>query len=138
MEDGPGQRVAAFGAVELGEDAPAVGLVVEAGEQVEGFGNPAEFGDGSAELGRTSAALQDAQELAGTDGAGGQAAGDAQQVVPVRGDEVGVDGVAGQAVELAVVGGSGDAPEAGGADVGQAGAELVAEQPEQPEDQVTT
>lgn len=73
------------------------------------------------------AALQDAQEFAGADGAGGQAAGDAEQVVPVRADEVGVDLVAGQVVEWAVVGGAGDPPEAGGADVGQAGAELVAE-----------
>jgi len=30
----------------LGEDAAAVGLVVKVGEQVERFGDPAEFGDG--------------------------------------------------------------------------------------------
>ncbi len=44
--------------------------------------------------------------------------------------------MAGQAVELAVVGGAGDPPEAGGAEVGQARTELVAQQPEQPEDLV--
>ena len=32
VEDGSGEGVAAFGAVELGEDAAAVGLVVEVGE----------------------------------------------------------------------------------------------------------
>jgi len=35
-------------------------------------------------------------------GAGGEAAGDAEQVVPVSGDEVGVDVVAGDAVEGAL------------------------------------
>ena len=69
-----------FGAVELGEDPAAVGLVVEVGEQVEGFGDPAEFSDGAAGGGGVAAALQDAEDLAGADAAGGQAAGDAEQV----------------------------------------------------------
>jgi len=96
----------------------ARGLVVEVGEQIQGLGDPAEFGDGPAERGGPAAALQDAQELGAADGAGGQAAGYPEQVVPVRSDEVGVDLVAGQAVERPVVGGAGGAPEAGGADVG--------------------
>jgi len=61
VEDGPGEGVSAFGAVELGEDAPAVGLVVEVGEQVEGLGDRAEFGDGPSERGGAAAALQDAR-----------------------------------------------------------------------------
>jgi len=60
VEDGPGKGVPALGPVELGEDAPAVDLVVEVGEQVEGLGDPAELGDGPAERGRPAAALQDA------------------------------------------------------------------------------
>ena len=40
--------VAALGAVELSQDS-SVGLVVEVGEQVEGPGDPAEFGDGPAQ-----------------------------------------------------------------------------------------
>jgi len=40
--------MAGFDAVEFGEDAPPVGLVVEVGKQVEGLGDPAEFGDGTA------------------------------------------------------------------------------------------
>jgi len=46
VEDGPGEGVPALGPVELSEDPSAVGLVVEVGEQVEGLGDPAEFGDG--------------------------------------------------------------------------------------------
>lgn len=132
VEDCSGQGVPAFGAIELGEDAPTVGFVVQVGEQVEGFGYPAEFGDGPAERRWSAAALQDAKKFGGPHGAGGKAAGTVQQVVPVRGDEVGVDLVAGEAVERTVVGGAVDAPEPGGADVGQAGAELVAEQPNRP------
>ena len=52
-------------------------------------------------------------------------------------DELDVDPVAGQAVERAVVGGPVDAPEAGIADVGEPGAELVAQEPEQPEHRVS-
>ncbi len=84
---------------ELGEDAPPVGLVVEVGEQVERLGDPAQFGDGAPGWGGPAAALQDTQDLAGAHGAGGQAAGDAQQVIPVRGDQRGVDSVAGDAVQ---------------------------------------
>jgi len=51
VEDGPGEGVPALGPVELSEDPSAVGLVVEVGEQVEGLGDPAEFGDGPPERG---------------------------------------------------------------------------------------
>ena len=49
------------------------------------------------------------------------------------GDQAGVDAVAGEAVERAVVGVWVDAPEALLGQVGEPGRELVAEQPEQPE-----
>jgi len=80
--------------------------------------------------------LQDAEDFAGADGAGGQAAGDAEQVVPGAGDEVGVDAVAGDPVQRAVVGVGFGAPEAGVTEVGEAGAELVAEEAEQAENLV--
>jgi len=51
VEDLAGESMAGFDAVELGEDAPPVGLVVEVGKQVEGLGDPAEFGDGTARWG---------------------------------------------------------------------------------------
>jgi hypothetical protein len=60
VEDGPGEGMSALGPVELGQDAPAVGLVVEVGEQVEGLGDPAELGDGPAQRGGPAASLQDA------------------------------------------------------------------------------
>src|SRR5450631_1143042 len=47
-----------------------------------------------------------------------------------------VDPLAGQAVERPVIGLRGHPPRAGFAEVGQPGAELVAQQPEQAEDQV--
>ena len=52
------------------------------------------------------------------------------------GDELRVDAVAGHLVEGAVAGAAVEAPEAGVADVGEAEAELVAEEAEQPEDLV--
>lgn len=60
VEHRAGQGVAALGAVEVGEDAPSVGLIVEVCEQVEGLGDPAQFGDRAAEWGGPAAALQDA------------------------------------------------------------------------------
>lgn len=76
VEDLAGESMAGFDAVELGEDAPPVGLVVEVGKQVEGFRDPAEFGDSAPGGGGPAAALQDAEDFAGADGAGGQAAGE--------------------------------------------------------------
>lgn len=60
VEDGPGKGMTAFGAVELGEDPPPVGLVVEIGQQVEGLGDPAEFGERGPERRGPATALQDA------------------------------------------------------------------------------
>jgi len=60
VEDGPGEGMTAFGAVELGEDPPPVGLVVEIGQQVEGLGDPAEFGERGPERRGPATALQDA------------------------------------------------------------------------------
>ena len=57
VEDLAGESVACFGAVELGEDAPPVGLVVEVGKKVEGLGDPAELGDGTPGRGGSTTAL---------------------------------------------------------------------------------
>jgi len=78
VENGPGQGMTAFGAVELREDPPTVGLVVEVGEGVEGLGDAAEFGERGTEGCGSATALKDAQEVGGSDGAGGEAAGDPQ------------------------------------------------------------
>jgi hypothetical protein len=92
------------------------------------------FGDRASEPAGAPAALQDAQQLGGADGAGGQRAGDTQGVLPLLADQLAVDAVAGEAVERAVVGVAIDAPEALVGQASRAGAELVAQQPEQPED----
>jgi hypothetical protein len=87
--------------------------------------------------GRAVLGLQHAHNGAGVDAAEFERSGQAQQVLPVPADELDVDPVAGQAVERAVVGGPVNAPEAGIADVGEPGAELVAQEPEQPEHRVS-
>ena len=56
-------------------------------------------------------------------------AGEPQQVLPVPGDEPGVDAVAGERVRPSVVGAGVDAPEPGAADVGEPRAELLANPP---------
>lgn len=124
------EGVAAFGAVELGQDSPPVTVVVEVCEQVQRFRYPAEFRDRTAKRCRPATALQNAKELGGFHRAGGEAPGDTEQVIPVRDDQVGVDLIPGYPVEYSVVGGSFCAPEAGRADVGKTGAELVAEETE--------
>jgi len=125
-EDHPGDGVAAFVAVDMDADAAAVGVAVDVDEQVQRLGGATEFGDRAAERGGPPAALKDAQQLGGADGAGGERAGDAQDVVPVSDDRAGVDAVAREPVERPVVGVAVDSPETL---VGQrrgAGAELVA------------
>ena len=63
-------------------------------------------------------------------------AGEPQEVLPVAGDALGVDAMAGERVQPPIVGAGVDAPETGAADVGEPGAELVAQEPEQAEDAV--
>lgn len=80
--------------------------------------------------------MQNAQQFGGADGAGRERAGDAQDVVPVRDDRPGVDPVASEPVQRAVVGLTVDSPEALVGQRGGARAELVAQQPEEAEDLV--
>ena len=75
-EDDPGDGVPALVAVEPGAGLAAQLFAVDPGEQVQRVGDPAEFGDRSAESAGVSAALEDAQQLGGADGPGGQRAGD--------------------------------------------------------------
>jgi hypothetical protein len=63
-------------------------------------------------------------------------AGHAQQIVPITGNEIGVDAVPSDAVERSVVGARIDAIEARLAQIRQPRAEAVAEQHKQPEDDV--
>ena len=69
------------------------------------------------------------QQLDRTDGAHLERAGQPQQVVPVAGDQLAVDAVSGQAIQYAIVGASIQAPQPGVAQLGQAGAKAIPEEP---------
>ena len=77
-----------------------------------------------------------ADRFLSADGSTGQRPRHSQHVVPVPRDQFGVDAVPRQAVHRPVIGGVVDAPEPGLADVGEPGAELVAQEPEQAENDV--
>jgi hypothetical protein len=111
-------------------------LAVDPGEQVQRLGDPTELADGTAEAGGSAAALQDAQQFGRADGPGRERAGDAEDVLPLLDDQVGVGAVASETVQRSVVGVAVPAPEALVGQSGGAGAELVAQQPEQAEDLV--
>jgi len=119
VEDRPRQAVATLPAVELHEDAPAVCLVVNVGEEVERLGNPAQLADGPRQRRRATIAPQGAQQFRRADRPELQGAGHAQQILPVGGDELSVDPLARHPVERAVVGPRVEAPEARLPDVRQ-------------------
>src|SRR5712691_9513954 len=83
-----------------------------------------------------TAALEGAHEVVGAHKAELERAGHAQQIVPITGNEIGIDTVASDAVERSVVGARVDAIEARLAQIRQPRAEAVAEQHEQPEDDI--
>ena len=134
VANAPGQAVAELLAVELGQDAASLLLAVDVAEQVQCLHDAAEFGQRARQRCRTVLDLQNAHDGAGLDAAELERPRQAQQIFPVPGDEFGVDAMTRQIVEGAVMGGPVDAPEAGVADIGEPRAELVAQQPEQPED----
>jgi hypothetical protein len=90
VADVAGEGVAAFAAVELGQDAPAEGLVVAVVQQVDRLCCAADVLQRErGEVARVAA--QRADELAGGRAALQQAARDPEQVVVVLLDQVGVD-----------------------------------------------
>jgi hypothetical protein len=103
---------------------------------VQRLGDPTELADGTAEAGGSAAALQDAQQLGRADGPGRERARDAEDVLPLLDDQLGDGAVASETVQRSVVGVAVKAPEALVGQSGGAGAELVAQQPEQAEDLV--
>jgi hypothetical protein len=125
--------VAGLAPVDLGEDAPAVGLVIEVSQQEDGLGDAADLGERSSEGAGATSGVEDPQQLRRPHRAGEQRSCHPEEVVPVGGDEAGIDAMASDGVEGAVAGVALKPPEPGGADVGQAGAELIAQKLEQPE-----
>jgi hypothetical protein len=104
--------VTAFVAVDVHADGAPVGVAVEVVQEVQRLGGSAELGDRAPERRRPATTLQDAQQLARADGAGRQRSEDAQDVVPVREDQLRADAVAREAVQRPVVGVAAKAPEA--------------------------
>ena len=136
VADVAGEDMAAFAAVELGQDAPAERLVVAVVEEVDRLRGAPDVLKRLGEGGEvTGAAAQRVDELAGGRVPLKQAAGYAEQVVVVLLDERPVDLVAREAVQRAVVGGV-QAPERGGAGVSEPRRVLIAKDPEQAEDHV--
>ena len=89
----------------------AVLFAVDPAEQVKGLRDAAELRDRPPETGGAPAALQDAHQLGGADGCGGQRTGDAEDVFLLLDDQLDVDAVAGESIERAVVGVAVEAPE---------------------------
>ena len=105
-------------------------------EHVQRFDDAAKFGERAGQSGRTVLDLQDPHDGASMDATQLQRPGQAQHVLPVLDDEVDVNAVTGEPVQQAVIDGLVDAPEPGVADVGEPWAELISQQPEQPEHRV--
>ena len=114
--------VAAFAAVELADDRPAVERVVAVVQAVHGFGDAADLRDRLAE-GRQVAgvASQRSHQLRGGGRPLQQAARDPEDVVVVLCDQPRIDPVGGDPVELAVVGVRVEQPEAHAAGVREPG-----------------
>ena len=128
--------MAGLGDVELGADGAPVALVGDELEQVKGLEDPAVVGERVAQTGGAAVAGEHADQVVAADLAEGQGAGHAQHVVPVGADAFQADGVAGDGLERAVVGGGVDPPQPGVGDVGDPRGELVAADGEQAEDDV--
>lgn len=138
VKGGARKHVTALTAVELNEDATAVAVVVEVVEQVDGLDDAAEFGQRPRKPCRAVVGLKRSDKPRGLHHAKLQGAGKAQQVVPLLGNQLGVDAIGSQTIEGAVIGRGINAPQAGSARVGEPRAELEAEQIEDAEDRVGT
>ena len=133
MEDRTGHAVACFSPIELDQDAPSVGFIVDVPQQVQGFGHAPELGQGSHQRRWATASLKRAQQLGGAEPSELERACHPEQVIPVLGNQLGIESMSGQACEWAIVSVLVEAPEACLADVSQTWAELKAQQPEEAE-----
>jgi hypothetical protein len=130
---GPGKSIATLSAIELHQDLSAVGLVVDVAQQVECLVDASDMGDGPRQLRLALTVQQRSHQLCRTDGAELERPRHSKHVLPVAGDQLPTDVVSGELLENTVVGVWIHPPEPSALDVGQAWAELVAEQPEQAE-----
>jgi hypothetical protein len=122
--------------VELGQDAPAERRVVDIVEDVNRLRDPADFRERACQSGGLIFHLKGPHDARRLEMPEFQRAGEADDIRPVLADQRQVDGAFADAVERAVISFPVDPPEPGVAKVGQARAELVAEQPEQAEHRI--
>jgi hypothetical protein len=101
-----------------------------------GTGDPAKFLQRPREGRRSVMGLEGSHQTAGLDQTQLQRTGQAQKIIPILGYEAHPHFVGGEIVEWAIIGFRIDPPEPATADVGNARAELVAEQPKNAEDHV--
>ena len=91
VADSPGEAVAEFLAVELDEDASAFLAIVDVVEHMDGLDDTSQFGQCASEWRRAFLDLKHAHDRIGLDAPELERSGQAQQVWPSVGDELGID-----------------------------------------------
>ena len=124
-----GDAVAPLAPVKLRQRATTLGFVIDIGKCVQSFVDPAKFGDGLGQSGRTFADLKRAHYPGSGHASEFERAGQAQHVVPMRLDLFQADLVSRYRIEQPIVGVGIDSPEARAANIGQARTESISKQP---------
>ena len=86
VEDGAGQAMPAFVAVQLDQGAAPLGLIVDGGEHVQRLVDPAELRDGVGQCGLAVADLKGPHNPRGGHAAHFERSRETQHIVPVRDD----------------------------------------------------
>jgi hypothetical protein len=131
MVDAPAEAMTQFRMVELGQNAPPEGRIVNVVKNVNCLGDPADFGKCASEAGRFIPDLECSHDSRRLEMPEFQRAGQADHIGPVCPDQREIDGAFAEIVERAVIGLSVNSPQSGITEVSQPRAELVAKQPEQ-------
>ncbi len=131
--DAPSEAMAQFRVVELGQDAPSERRVVDVVEDVDRLGDPADFGQRARQGGRLVPDLERPHDAGGLEMPKFQRAYEADDIGPIIPDQREIDDAFAEFVERTVIGFAIDPPQLDVAEVGQARAELITEQPEDAE-----
>lgn len=136
VADMPGEFVAVFVPVELGENAAASVTIADEIEDVDGLDDTPQLTESFGECGWPVPDLQHMHDAGRLDLPHSERGSQSQEIVPALNDELDVDAVSGERIERTVVGRFVDTPEASTADIGKSGAELITEKPEKGEDNI--
>ncbi len=104
MMDTPAEAVTQFCVVELGQDAPPKGRVVDIMKNVDGLGDPADFGERAGQGSRLVPDLERPHDARRLEMPEFQRAGEADDIRPVFADQREIDGAFAEVVERAVIG----------------------------------